>query len=87
MALPAHVRPIAREQIAPASVRMMERHFTVQELAEMWGFSQDFINGRFRDEPGVIYTQKKANAKGRGRGVLRVPQSIAARVYSGMAVE
>jgi len=63
---------------------MMERHFTVPELAEMWGFSQDFINGRFRDEPGVVHTQKKSGKGKRAYGVLRIPQSVAERVYSEM---
>jgi hypothetical protein len=63
---------------------MMERHFTVPELAEMWGFSEDFINAKFRDEPGVLTTQKRGRTGRRTYGVIRVPQSIAERVYSAM---
>jgi hypothetical protein len=83
MALPAHVRRTPVELPAPISVLMMERHFTVQELADMWGFSHNFINGKFRDEPGVMHTQKKGRVK-RSYGAIRMPQSVAERVYSGM---
>jgi hypothetical protein len=84
MALPAIVRRQASGPIQPASVLMMERHFTVSELSEMWGFSGNFINGRFRDEPGVMHTQKKSSKGKRAYGALRIPQSVAERVYSGM---
>jgi hypothetical protein len=77
---------IAREQVTPSAVLMMERHFTVQELAGMWNFSGDFIHERFRDEPGVIHTQKKNSRGKRGYGVLRIPQSVAERVYAKMVV-
>ncbi len=77
MALPAHVRRPPVELSAPISVLMTERHFTVGELAEMWGFSIAFITGRFRDEPGVLTTQKRGKTGGRTYGVIRVPQSVA----------
>jgi hypothetical protein len=88
MALPVHVRrdKVQSEPIPPVSVLMMERHFTFKELAEMWGFSEDFINRRFRDEPGVICTQKAPTRGRRAHGILRVPQSIAERVYTRMMV-
>lgn len=63
---------------------MMERHFTVPELAEMWGFSYDFIRDRVRDEPGVISTRQKNGRKKRGYSCIRVPQSIAEKVYGAM---
>lgn len=85
MSLPS-ARPVKRELPAPTAVLMMERHFSVQELADAWGFSYDFIHDHFRDEPGVMHTQKKGNRGKRAYGVIRIPQSVAERVYAGMVV-
>ena len=48
-----------------------ERHYTVQELAELWHVSPDTIRRFIRKEPGVLSVRR----------VVRVPQSVAERVY------
>jgi hypothetical protein len=53
---------------------MFERHFSPKVLAEMWGYSADTINRWFRDEPGVLRS-------GDRDGDLRIPESVAQRVY------
>ena len=57
-----------------------ERHYSVQQLADAWGLSPDFVRRTFEREPGV--TQWVQQARGRRRyRVLRIPESVAVRVY------
>ncbi len=59
---------------------MVERHYSVLELAELWNLSDDYIRKLFRDEPGVISWVR--HRPGRRRYViLRIPESVALRVY------
>jgi hypothetical protein len=46
-----------------------ERHYTINELMEIWGWSHETIRRRIKDEPGVL---KKP---------YRVPESVARRVH------
>jgi hypothetical protein len=59
---------------APADNRtaIFERHFTPKTLAELWAVSSDTIYRWFKVEPGVIKT---------AGGDLRIPESVAERVY------
>ena len=61
----------------------LERHYTLAELAEAWHMSQRTLNSWFRDEPGVIRYGSDKLKKGRQRThlSLRVPESVARRVY------
>lgn len=60
---------------------MFERHFTPRTLSELWGFSEDTIVKWFGDEPGVI-RQGEVNSRGRRKRVtIRIPESVAQRVY------
>jgi hypothetical protein len=57
-----------------------ERHYTIAELAEMWKFSTEFVRQIVRGEPGV--TEWVRQQPGRRRySVIRVPQSVAERLY------
>jgi len=57
-----------------------ERHFSVDELAELWGVSDDFVRRLFVHEPGVVVFFKYKPGK-RTYRVLRVPASVAERVH------
>ena len=41
-----------------------ERHYSVEELTELWGMSDDFVRRLFLHEPGVVifYRQQPASA-------------------------
>lgn len=57
-----------------------ERHYTIAELATMWNFSTEFVRQVVRGEPGV--TEWVRQQPGRRRySVIRVPQSVAQRLY------
>ena len=62
-----------REGLEHASVPdVMQRHYTVAEVAKLWGRPEMAVQNLFRNEPGVL----KA---GRHRDVLRIPESIVER--------
>ena len=58
-----------------------ERHYSVKELAEMWGLSPTPIRRLFRDEPGVLRFGKEKRGHQRDYVTLRIPASVAERVY------
>ena len=68
-------RPIAGEVA-------LERHYTPQELAGLWGFDQTTIRRMFIDEPGVLKIGKQARRDGKRSYVsVRIPASVAQRVH------
>lgn len=58
-----------------------ERHFTVPELAEMWNLSREFVRQVVQGEPGVTEWVRQQPGRRRYR-VLRVPRSVAERLYT-----
>ena len=58
-----------------------ERIYTPRELAEAWKLSENSIRRLFCDEPGV-FVLGDANPRGRrGYCTLRIPGSVAERVW------
>jgi hypothetical protein len=63
------------------SVAAFEAQFTPKELAAAWKLSEDTIRRLFRDEPGV-FKIGTSNPRGkRGYVTLRIPESVALRVF------
>ena len=60
---------------------LFERHFSPAELAELWSLSEDTIRRMFEREPGVLIFENAARNPNRRRRTLRIPQSVAERVY------
>ena len=60
-----------------------ERHYSVDELAEIWSMSDDFVRRLFRDEPGVVIFFQYRPGK-RTYRILRIPESVAGRVHRRM---
>jgi hypothetical protein len=61
-----------------------ERHWTLDELAERWHVSRPTLRSWFANEPGVLrWPPLPKLKKGRQRVIvsLRVPESVAERVY------
>lgn len=71
--------PMASEQ-PPITEPFSERHYTVGELAAMWNLSGEFVRQIVQHEPGVTEWVRQHPGRRRYR-VLRVPQSVAERVY------
>ena len=66
-----------------------EKHYDVETLAELWGLSTDTINRKFKDEPGVVNfaTIKKTKRIRKPKAKLRIPQSVAERVYNRLTIK
>jgi hypothetical protein len=69
-----------------AAGTLLERHFTVRTLAELWSLSEDTVQHWFESEEGVIKLGSDGARGKRRRITLRVPESVAERVYAQRAV-
>jgi hypothetical protein len=60
-----------------------ERHYTVGELALLWGFGRTTVRNWFQSEPGVLRNGEARLRRGRKNPYtsLRIPESVAQRVY------
>jgi hypothetical protein len=63
-----------------------ERHFSVKQVAELWGFSQDAIRRLFRSEPGVVAIRNARSIGKRRYQTLRIPKSVMERVHQNISV-
>lgn len=57
-----------------------ERHYSIDELASIWGVSDDFVRRLFLHEPGVVVFFKHRPGK-RTYRTVRIPESVARRVH------
>ena len=64
----------------PAGDVTFERHFSVDELSELWGMSDDFVRRLFLREPGVVVFCHPRPGR-RVYRTLRIPESVAHRVH------
>jgi hypothetical protein len=62
-----------------------ERHYTPQEVAEMWGVSRETVRKMFMDEDGVLHFSfsktLRRSAAPKPRTSLRIPASVLSRVH------
>ena len=67
---------------------MHEKHFTVKELAELWGPSVTKVRRMFQNEVGVVLVGEPSRRLGkklkRGYFTMLIPESVARRVYERM---
>jgi hypothetical protein len=75
-------RPRIEKSGIEQSNLMKERHYTPDELAELWAVSTETIRSIFRDEPGVLKIGKTGGKYKRGYVTLRIPVDVAERVHT-----
>jgi hypothetical protein len=69
-------------QIEPTNdIAPLEKHLTPEQLAESWELSKDTIVRIFASEPGTVVVETSRNGRGRRYRTLRIPLSVAMRVY------
>ena len=56
-------------------------HYTVDEIAEAWKLSRDKVRRLFENEPGVLVLDNRGALSRRRYRTLRIPDSVAERVY------
>jgi AraC-like DNA-binding protein len=61
--------------------RLFERHFSPAELAEQWNLSEDTLRRIFERELDVLIFENPERGSLRRRRTLRIPESVAERVY------
>jgi hypothetical protein len=59
-----------------------EQHYQPKDLAKLWGFSVETIRKWFEDEPDVLIEDRPERMHKRGYRSMRIPESVAARVYA-----
>lgn len=59
---------------------LFEKHFTPQQIAELWGRSDKFIRDLFLNEPGVQKVDRPERMHKRCYATIRIPQSVMIRV-------
>jgi hypothetical protein len=67
--------------LAPA---IAERHYSPEQLGELWNLSADTVRRLFEHEPGTLVIERKRSRARRYR-TLRIPESVAARVHRRLA--
>jgi hypothetical protein len=65
-----------------SKLAVFERHFTPQELGEVWGLSARFVRELFRNESGVLMIDRPEKMHKRAYASIRIPESVAIRVYA-----
>lgn len=75
------------ESTSPISSAALERHYTVSQVAELWGWSDTKVRNVFRDEAGVLQSNIPTLRARKKRNVtLRIPESVLVRVHCSMSV-
>jgi hypothetical protein len=67
-------------QIEIAEPIPVDKHFSIQFYAELWGLSCDTIRRWFQDLPGVLKVADQTKGR-RHRNELRIPFWLAMKVY------
>jgi hypothetical protein len=73
-----------RHELQPALDQakvMVEHHYSTAELADVWNVSQDTVVRMFESEPGVLIFENPSRSSDRRRRTIRIPESVAERVY------
>lgn len=63
-----------------------EKHFSPQQLADLWGLHPKTIRSLFLDEPGVLVYGTEETRFKRPHRTLRIPESVALRVHRRLRV-
>jgi hypothetical protein len=78
--LPPAIRPqIVSDQAAPD--KAMEKHYSLEQIGELWGLSVRTIRKMFENEPGIIVFGNTGSLKKRRYLTLRIPESVLLRVH------
>jgi hypothetical protein len=60
---------------------LLEKHYSVPEIAEAWGLGVDTVRDLFKNRPGVFKIERPETRFKRGYTVLRVPETLMRKVY------
>ena len=67
------------DQAAPD--KAMEKHYSLEQIGELWGLSIRTVRKMFEHEPGIIVFGNTGSLKKRRYLTLRIPESVLLRVH------
>jgi hypothetical protein len=59
----------------------LERHYSVQEVAKLWGISRQTVTRLFAGEPGILPIGHGETRRKRAYYMLKIPESVLIRVH------
>jgi transcriptional regulator GlxA family with amidase domain len=66
----------------PPQTASAEQHFSVAQVADRWGLSEDTVRRLFENEPGVLVIEMPRSRLSRRRyRTLRIPESVMEQVH------
>jgi len=65
----------------------LEKHYTVQQVAQLWGWSDDTVRRVFGREAGVIAITHSERRDKRPYSKLSIPESVLLRVHERLAIK
>lgn len=75
------------QSIAPEATGALERCYSPEQIAEFWSLSPDTVRRLFENEPGVLAIERPRVYGKRRYRTLRVPESVAKRVYHRLSLK
>ena len=63
------------------SDKAKERHYSVEEIGDLWGLSPRTVRRMFENEPGIIVFGNMGSLKKCRYITLRIPESVVVRVH------
>jgi len=66
------------------SAPALEPHYSVPQIAKLWGLSTDCVRALFRDVPGVLKIVRPETRFKRGYISIRVPESVVLRIHAAL---
>ena len=61
-----------------------ERHYSVTEVAELWGLSKPLVRRILRKESGLLIVGELGSGRKARRTTVRVPESVLGRIHARM---
>ncbi len=59
----------------------IERHYTPEEIADLWKIHPETVRRIFGEEPGVLNTGAEQKPGKKKKTTLRIPESVLQRVH------
>jgi hypothetical protein len=59
----------------------LQRHYSISEIAELWGLDEKTVRRLFASEPGVVELANEETRSRRSYVTRRIPESVLRRVH------
>jgi hypothetical protein len=75
----SRIRPRRSDALVPDLSK--EKHYSIPEVALMWGFSRKTVRRLFENEPGIVEIGHEESRSKRSYKTRRIPESVLQRVH------